>query len=377
MPVTLKASGDRELWVVHGKCHKGEQWEIPVFCDPMSAEVDGGVRKFMRMYPAVGISEPMKIAIHGRAIPYVIQQDRNWTILAERSLHEIAYKAPGITPGYYFKWPGEQADPDSVDEESVDPDPSPPSESFIKFVHQQTQIIPYPTLKLVWRAIAECGFDWVLKQKKPINLGWIELIPSPYRANWCQILQAMYPGSTTAITNKNTAWRENWLNTSGFMVQILNSVLLALNTFTTAIYWRIEVLHSKEWWRAVEDLEGKKKAKLGGLQYTYYVSKMIVKYQATLLKLYREWVREAARPAGQIPKRELGRGEVLTAWIPPGRVRPQKPPSGPVQVVVDSHDSLISSPTNEAFVEVEATARLLSLSSVQQNAKDMRDAGVQ
>lgn len=368
MPIELKLDGDRELWAINGSGVGGTTWSIPVFADPFSGEVKPGqVRRFYRISPAAVMDLGCEAALRGRLIPYNVDAASGMTLVTEKALHEIATKAQGITPSYYLKWGPDGSNPGKVEEESVDADydkAPEATEKFIEYVYTHTQVASHSTLKLVWRAITQCAFDWLAVDKRPISFGFMELTPIPYRINWAQMLKAMFPGSPPTVRLKNKVARDARLLDMGFMGQMTNGILLGMDNNAGVITWRVECTLQKNWWQRIIGLEQKIKATLGPVQYSHYVFRQMFNRRDKLLELYAAWVKEANRPAGTNDDGRLHGGKALICWLPPGKIKPVDPPCGAVEAVVDSDGAEISGPGGPSIMAIEATKRLLEMSDL-------------
>lgn len=83
--------------------------------------------------------------------------------------------------------------------------------------------------------------------QKPVDLYFIKLHPTPYRANWKQILNARYPNLWRVVGRRNAHMRELALLDSGFMDELISLDLLAHNVKDGYCYRRVEVEHRTDW----------------------------------------------------------------------------------------------------------------------------------
>lgn len=367
--MTLTLCGDRELWLVRGAITKKE-WVLPIYCDPFDGEVDGQKRRYYRIEPTMKLTSPMEMALTGRLTPHIIRSDAGFSLLTETSLNEIAHKAPGITPGYYIVWPNYQPEPQGevAEKDFVDPDhdnPPQATEKFLEWVFQQTQVAPLPTIKLVWRALMQHLFIWMVEKHKSVDLGFLELLPTPYRSNWTQVMKAMFPNSPYHANMRDKEKRDLTLMETLFSPNLTNSILYGLTYNTATILWRIDVIHKKIWWAASQELEEKEKMARGPVGYTEYVVRRTAKMKDKLIEVYANWAKEANRPAGGTDEGITYGVPVLTCWIPEGRVTAIAPPEGDVEAVVDAEGTRLRGPGNKASVAKEVTKRLLQMSAIQ------------
>lgn len=366
MAQEIQAIGDRELWVVSGAAALGAKWSLPIFVDFFEANITPQIKRtFARVNPAMTMTPEQESVLESRISAYVYPSEAGHKLIAKSSLNEIAIKAQGITPAFYVQWPDQPNEVASkVEQDSLDPeylDPSRATEAFLQYVSVQTNVLPLPTLKLAWRALVQCSMTWLAEKKRPIDFGFVELMPVPYRVNWQQVLKAMHPKSPWVITHskKQDVSRDAMLLEMGLMQNLSNCVLLAVNPNTNCMWWRIEAVHKSEWWKGVEQIEEAHKNKQGPGRYAKHVSAEINRRRSRLVDIYCKWTKEAARPSGNLDQGKLHGSQVIIPWMARGKVNVWNPPCGPVEVCVFGEGSKKDLPKSEKTVALEAVQRLL------------------
>lgn len=379
MALELIKNGDKELWCVKGEAPGGGEWIVPVYVEYFLSGAKDQERKFVRITRAINIMGPMVVAaLKSRLTPYMLASQAGFCMLAESALHEIATKAPGVTPEYYLKFPEEASILNTPERDKVSEmgTAKGSTEAFLKFVHTNSQIVPWATLKLVWRAIVQNSQVWLSEKKEPIDFGFVELVPTPYRVNWCQILKTMHPEAAQILVSRQLKpdTKERKLVNSGFYRSLRNGVLLSLNKHL-AIQWRIEAVHHESWWKVMDELETLVRNSRGPVGYAKQVALHVHKRLERNIDIFTRWVREANKTAATVGSNSLYGAEFLKAYVPKGHVKAKAPPSGPVRVVESLKDEGVLAPDTPEDVEDEASERLLQVPNLQSPAENLRDTG--
>lgn len=362
--IHVKLCGDRQLWTIKGVTIDDKAWAIPVYADPFQA--DSGER-YWRIEPAISVTASMWNALEGRVKPYRVNVTNDSCILAEESLKAIGSKCDGITPGYYLQWDAVRTASDNLVSEKLEgPDPGEPeAERFLRYLVQRTGVSTLPHLKIIWRAICQEGLIWMAEEHKPLHLGFVRLVPMPYRRNWKEVALAMHPSAVSHLNQfkNNRAKMEDQLTRCGFMADLVNSILTALNRKVPHIHWIIEASPQAAWAQASEEVERKRCLHTPPTKYTEYVRQNIVRKTPEAIQILVQYVRDTLLPAGSVDSGRTWGSPVLIPWRPPGAIAPRPAPTGPVRVVADSHTKELKGPITPDIVgaEVEAVPEMSDL----------------
>lgn len=348
--MTVKLCGDRQLWTIQGTTIDEEPWAIPIYADPFQ----GGGERYWRIEPAISVTASMWNALEGRVKPYRVNVAADSCILAEESLKAIGCKCDGITPGYYLQWGAEHAASPKVDSERVDSkDPGgPEAERFLHYLVQRTGVSTLPHLKVIWRAICQEGLIWMAEEHKPLHLGFVRLVPLPYRRNWKEVAFALHPRAVVHINQlkNNRPKMEDQLDRCGFTADLVNSMLTALDRKIPHIHWTIEVAPQPAWLQASEEVERKRCLHTPPTKYTEYVRQNIARRIPEILQILVQYVRDTLLPAGSVDSGRTWGSPVLIPWRPPGAIAPRPAPTGPVRVVADSGTKELKGPVTADLV---------------------------
>lgn len=303
----VNRNGDTQLWVV-----SGDEWELPVLADPFGEPVT-----HYRLRPPLdaGITQEMLVALDARVLAIRVPAETNHVIVKHEDLQTIGRKAPGITPGYYLRWPGQAQTAGKMDGERLNPAPveTEAGRDFCIYLHQLTGVAEFPVLRLVWKAICQYGPQWMMEKKKPLDFGFCKIFPSPYRANWKGLLSTRFP----------TAWKTEVMLSEQFTEQTTNTVLAAVSKGDHICYYSLEVVPHGSWRKYADEFEEKRRSKMGPIGYAEFWRRSIGKLHPYLMEAFRWWANSIRIPCGQLGNGILFGGRPIIPWVPPGRILPQ------------------------------------------------------
>lgn len=293
--LTLNAIGDKELHVAKIKLGGGEEGIIPLFVQLYRAEK----QEFAKVAPAIGL-----YAEQATRLEYHFSVHNEWKrkdcfLVQRRHLGHLTERVNGLTPAYYYRWPGKELPLQTneklrVNGEEVAPIPD-DAEDFIEFVHKKRGI-DRNVLRLAWAAVSKEAVPWMLKKKKSINLGFVELHAVPYRANWKEILLARFPNALywfKSNVNKEGAFKDR-LAEAEFHHELTNISLMAIHGRDHFIHWTMEAVPSKQWEDDVAEFEMLKKSG-GNTAYVRYHEKAITDLVPKVLEIFTSYIRACAR----------------------------------------------------------------------------------
>ena len=211
------------------------------------------------------------------------------------------------------------------------------AEKLLKTV-AETGVISLPQMKLVWEVLQEKMLDQMVNGGESVDLGFAELYPIPYRANWKNGLHDEFTKIGQDFNGKGHDACVEIAKDKGFWAEMSNTRLLA---FKNHIYWSIEVVPKKQWWVNTVKLEMDKRSKMSASDYCRYVAKVVYKLKGKLLDVYRSFISQAAIPCGGIRNSRVAGGHFLVPFIRARQVSAKHPENrGPVDVVVNLRDAL-------------------------------------
>ena len=234
----------------------------------------------------------------------------------------------------------------------------------------ETGVISLPQMKLVWEVMQEQMLEMMVNKQDSIDLGFAEIYPIPYRANWKNGLYDEFKSLGQDFKGKSHEACVEIAQDKGFWAEMSNTRLLAFKD--DHIYWTMEVAPKKQWWASTIKAEKEKRSKLSAADYCKYVAKIIYKLKGKLLDVYRSFVSQAAIPCGGIRNSRVAGGHFLVPFIRSRQVSAKHPENrGPVDVVVNLRDAL------HANGGLDHTAgeipRVLAVSDIQPQEKDLRE----
>lgn len=362
--LTYTNSKDSELWVV-----TGVDWEIPVKC--RYCAFNG--TEYMHVYPAVPIGFAQAAALESVMSTLAGDIDSvnaGWAIPAEK-FKSRCRKADGITPEFYFRWPGTASNTpvsEEVEVKAKQKHAKPDCEEFLKHVASASGISP-EMLTLSWIAITQQIPGWLLSGN-PLNLGFARLMAVPYRKNWKEILLARYPTLKKALMIKD---RKRLLS----MVFTAASRMIRMSELTesherrgrTVFSWTIEVLHDSGWEKTCDQVEGDAATRLGPLAYVKRWANRVAHIEESIYEVLAEHVEKETAPTCRVLWRRGQRGMQFV----------QASPTliGSAQVVecddggCASVDDFLGIEDSSAYLERKA-ASLLQVPPVQPEDEDLR-----
>lgn len=242
--------------------------------------------------------------------------------------------------------------------------------SFIKYVAQSTGQISYDQLLILYPAICQAAMQWMLQEHKPVDFGFCLLHPSPYRANWKQIMVASFPKLGPTLLGKSSAIKEALMTSTGFFTKMLSGELLAIANDRYAL-WGIDLELKRSWWRAAHRLEFYKFTRLGSIEYAAYLARQIVKLRPKITSAYLSFLRQISLPLARIRKSTAYHRGYITPFVPKDRVRPvREVEDSGVDYVVARDPEKLPPPEPPPLAVEDST--LLEMSNIRPGAQDLR-----
>lgn len=241
--------------------------------------------------------------------------------------------------------------------------------AFLKYAAQSTGVVSYEQLSVLYPAICQGAMEWLLREKKSVDFGFVILHPSPHRANWKQAMVALFPSLGPAMLGKPRAVRDAILTSSGFTTKMLSGELLAVAQ-ERYVVWGIETELKRSWWKAMLRYEAAKFRKLGSTSYAAYIARSIVSLRAKLVRAYLSFLRQTSYPCARIQQSRLYRSGFIVPFVPKGKVRPVTDADIPVDLVVPRDPEKVVAPKLSDVVA--ANAEVPELPDLPQGVQDLR-----
>lgn len=332
--LTLSPCGDKELHVAKIKLAEGEG-VIPLYVQVYRSNK----QEFAKIAPAVGL-----YAEQATRLEYHFSVHNEWKrkdvfLIQRRHLSRLTERVNGITPSYYYRWPGKDVPVISeklkVNGEEISPIPD-DAEDFFEYVHKK-RAIDRNVLRLAWAAMSKEAVGWMLKRKKPINLGFVTLHAVPYRANWKEILLARFPNALWWFqhnVNKEGGFKDRLVEAE-FQHELTNISLMAIHGRDNFIHWTMEAVPSDQWEDDVAEHEMLKKSG-GNTQYVRHHEKTISDLVPRILEIFTAYVKKTARPFPKISCGTVDGSQKLVPYRGKQDILPKFGTTIPVRIVTPS-----------------------------------------
>lgn len=317
----LTQIADRELHLVRGRIPNGT-WTIPVFVDFFSSNK----KEYAKITPAVGLSAEQAAWLYYTFSLHNVWKKRDVFLIERVFLDQFAEKAPGITPEYYFRWPGMVAPQSNrkrlkLAEADMDgADFSEETEDFIEFVRKR-RCVDANVLRLAIDLIARESTYWLTQKKKPIDLGFVKIFAVPYRANWKEILLARFR-DIAWVFNSNKETKENALRETKFYQHLCTLELMAIDHYKHFIHWTLEAIPTKLWEREAAEIEMTKQAG-GDSTYIRLYEKLVAQLAPRLVEIFSSYVQKTASAFGEIRRGLRDSSQKLVPYSGPKKVLPK------------------------------------------------------
>lgn len=336
MPIELTSYGDKELHLAKGKTLDGE-WIIPVYVIYYRSDK----QEFCKVAPAVGLGAEQAGYLFYHFNVYNQWKRSDVFLINREHLGQLVEKASGVTPAFYYRWPGVPLPPREgvalrVSEEDIVEEIPKETESFLKWVSKRRSI-KVDVLRLAWSAIAQEAAEWLLKKKKPINLGFVTLHAFPYRANWKEILLASFPNAYWWFFHnlKRPGGFEERCTEAELINQLVGLEMMALHGTKHHIWWSIEAVPTKEWEKEVTEIELTRKAG-GETDYVKLYEKTVADLAPRILEVFAAYVEKVARPFPEIRSGSWPGSQKLVPYRGPRKVLPRTGETIQCRIMVDT-----------------------------------------
>jgi hypothetical protein len=309
-------TSDMELWMV-----KDSQRQIPVYVTPGKTNHDD--REAWLITPACPLEHDQVewLAYHLDAItPFKV--DDGWVARPSRA-NLVLIKASGITPLRYLIW-GDSKPPDfeTLNQKRKDPKIS-SFDAFVDYVANQVGYGNAHEVKLVWYNCCQCAVNWMVVERKPLDLLFAQIHALPYRANWQQIMTAkfLHFGPLGRLSDEKLKAE---LMMTNFPQQLERPEMVSMRE--SGIFdWTLCVKTTDQFHQHLRQYERKQLDALG--QHGYYERwlRIVRNSYESILWIFRSFFMQSSWPMGVVDTSLPEQRRFLKWLLKKGRVRPLAP----------------------------------------------------
>lgn len=363
---------DKQLWL-----YEGDGFCLPVFIREITTPNEDSF--LWLVWPALNFIHPAHKLFYQRMEEIAAARSDKFLVFDDpQAVSKTFRQAYGITPEFYYVWPGDRPYDES---ERVAPDDVPPAEAeeipkdiddeFLKEVVARTQLCSLDAMRIIFRAITQVAVHWMLAKRKPINFGFMTLFAVPYRQNWKSIILGAFPKSYS-IFSMPLKRQPDAIITSGIADAFSSRQLLDVAPITHWFHWKLEVIPSRLWDSVVERVETQRVSS-GRSAYANFIVRTITRQRDLIAAAYRYFICRSAQPCGRFDPMAPEGSQIIIPHTPKGGVRPKPLAYSSATVVVDRTLDY-KRPKFSELVEREIDA-LHRLPNVRQQIAELRITG--
>lgn len=346
------ANSDCELWLASSTA---DQWQIPVYA--WQKVIEGTTEAFYWVENAIGsLTADQFLTVAHHFGPHRLNQEGNFWIIPFDSLAQIARKAPGITAAHYLIWKGEAvastrrfngANQDPVDTTIGSSAPPRDAELFLRYMAKTSPVFSYETLKVIWIELNRVATRWLAIENKPLDLGFCQITPLPYRLNWKEVMIAAYPKlpwlRRQRKLGKMTEEQRHALLIMGGVYDFFQNLSLSEFTLSKKVCnWNLDVLPSTELRAAFIRQQRLLMRVSGQVTYAQRHFDALQRLAPQIVELMDFYCEKITRPCADSIRRAGTDGVELIPFVPEGEVRPACPVFTTTRVV---HGQIYHSPS--------------------------------
>lgn len=329
--ISVQRDGDDQLWLASEKLDDGFQWTLPVICKPfvtVSENPDHTPENYFFIFGANYSWSPRQYA----ELCYLLDRhdcvpgdQRGWWY-KESVLKKFAVKAPGITPEFYVRWPGYEIPTYSADFETLELPEEPGFNKdelkFLNHLQRMTSTQSWEALKFLWIQFRKQAILWMSVERRPLDLGFIRLVPTPYRANWKEAMAVRFGGLLHLFRSINREDRQETLQEAGFFKALSSVKLLAVDREKPFCHWSVEALPSQDLEKAIEEHEYQRFQRIGPAGYARHILRSMANGLGDTMRIFGHYARAVCTLPGKRVEGERGFGvEIIVPELRGGSVR--------------------------------------------------------
>jgi hypothetical protein len=318
---TLGGMGDRELWYAEGEPDKNDPegrpaWRFPLFVD-WKVAVETGI-EYASIFPAVCPHYRANLLLKALfEVHDFVGRENQWLVRRE-VVPALLKKAPGISPGRYYRWDGKDQKATGLMKETV---PSPQQNRRDEPFHigggdrlliQQIAAeagVQTSIVKIVLAGLSKVAADYLVSQHRVMDLGFIRIIAVPFRANWKEIVTFKLrklgllkylkeDERGNAACNGNNAGLPETLCSPHNVGIVRESKRKGYQTLSRVDY-SLEVITSKTFEKEVTKLETRERS-AGQTAYVRHYEKTVERLYENILEILRAYRKKIGLPFARI-----------------------------------------------------------------------------
>ncbi len=363
----LTTVGDRELWVL-----KTEAWSIPVYVQ-FAHDEKGEDLAICNAALSMGRDAVMAVSAALGGITKV--RDPGMYVVGSNDLKAIAEKAPGVTPGYYFK---KLCDPERAPKElSFEEEPEAPyhNDEFVREIWSKHQFVSLGTFKAVWAALINGMTSRLLIDCKPVDLGWFSIHAVPYRPNWKHNILAKHP-NLSSVLKVSPGVRLSTMNISGVTADLSRTDMIATkqSKTRTLFRWSLEVETGDAWEEYVTKLEESRYDSSTKAAYVNRWGTIVRRLRPVIVRLLQQFCRDYQTPTGLLAEDPATGSSYLVQNFSANGGSPVRPDRLHLPDPVNDRPSEVRS-SEDPKVKRKKNAKMRGLPILRPNWFNMRGSG--
>jgi hypothetical protein len=362
----FRQTRDRELWLV-----RDNMGQLPVFVIPGQTTKDDREAWLITVACALEPDQLRWLYHQLEAITH-FQMEGGWLARPARAALVLT-KAPGVTPARYIIW-GNRRQDNGNGGIHTPPAPEPLSaaaDDFVTYVANNAGISNVNEARVIWHQFCRCAVNWMVLERKPLDLLFAEVHAFPYRTNWLQVLTAKFPmfGAIGKLSNEEM---QKELKATTFHYQLELPEMASMHQSGT-FDWSLTITPKEKFHQHLRPYERQQLDCLN--QHGYYVRwlRIVRASYASILAVFRAFFLQSAWPLAAVDFTLPEKSRFLKWHLRKGLVRPLPAELPPVDYCTHSdppdHDrnttSSVRDPTTFGVQEVPDEDICL----------DLRDAG--
>lgn len=147
---------------------------------------------YAHIVPAMSMYYSQGLTLIALLQPHDIQGRKDQWVIPRRMAEALLRKAPGLTKERYYLWPNCPPITKTIQTLRLELKEKTPHslahEPFVQYLARERKL-PSSLINVVLAAIAEEAPVWMIKQRKPLDLGFCRLLAVPFRANWKEVVR--------------------------------------------------------------------------------------------------------------------------------------------------------------------------------------------
>lgn len=293
-------------------------------------------------------------------------------IMRPESVRLKMTKAPGITPSYYLAWDQAPAiEPVPAPETPTSEQPLSDDVAFVRAVCARRGIPNLPQVTLHYHAICQTALEWLVDDRRPLNLGFARLHALPYRVNWREIIAARLPALGKLLLGRLAdEGKAATLDAMAFDEHLMSANMVELTKDGTTFGWNLFAEPATPFERYANEYELASYREHSPESYASRWAALVREARPRLLELLAAFFRQASRPNATVDRRlPPDRRRLLVARQ--GRVRPAAPPLPVTRAVLPEAEH--GSAGLEDSLDVGSDEEVWEMPDVRPQALDVRN----